>query len=359
MKVPRFDPTVADADVLQTICDDVREVILSGRYIGGPHVERLEQELSEYFDAHVVTVGTGTDALTAALMALPHKPPHVIIPAFSFSATASAVLRAGLKPAFVDIDPETYAIDWDHVRRYDCLDAVVIPVHLHGHVTAPPTDLKSIVLEDACQAFGARDSMGKKAGMFGDLAALSFFPSKPLGCYGDGGAVVCKDETMAQRVRMVATHGAKETYVSQLAGFNSRLDAIQAVVLLAKLPHVEAQRLRRVEIATAYVEGLGDLDWLTSPAIVYGYCAWSCYVVRIHDQKRDHVLQHLRKCGIDAVVQYPFPLHRQPAFQSHTRKGHEYPNALKACEEVLSLPIWAGMTRAQTQAVIEAVKSAI
>ena len=358
MKVPRYSPIHADADVL-TIQDAVQGVLQSGRYIGGPQVDQLERELSDYFDAHVITVGNGTDALTAALMALPHKPPHVIIPAFSFSATASAVVRAGLKPVFVDVDPETYAIDWERVRRYDCLDAVVIPVHLHGHITVPPTNLRSIILEDACQAFGASDSRSIKAGTFGALGAFSFFPSKPLGCYGDGGAVVCKDETLAKRVRMVARHGATNTYVSELPGFNSRLDAIQAAILRAKLPHVESQRRRRVHIATQYLQGFGDVDWLTHPAIVYGYSAWSCYVIRVHDQKRDLVLQHLRECGIDAVVQYPVPLHRQPAFRSYVRKVHEYPHAEKACEEVLSLPIWAGMTQAQTQAVIEAVKSAI
>jgi dTDP-4-amino-4,6-dideoxygalactose transaminase len=357
MKIPRLDLTVADADVLDIICDDVREVILSGRYIGGPHVQSLERELTEYFDRPVVTVGNGTDAITAALMALPAKPPHVIVPTFSFSATASAVLRAGLHPIFVDIDPETYCIDWNLVRTYDCADAVVIPVHLYGRMTLPPKDLESTVLEDACQAFGATAAPSRKAGTIGTFAAFSFFPSKPLGCYGDGGAVVCKDENLAERVRMVARHGAKKTYISEIPGFNSRLDAIQAAILRAKLSHVERQRQRRLEIASIYLDQLGGVEGLTLPSPVMGCSAWSCYVVRVHDGKRNRVLAYLREQGIDAVVQYPTPLHNQPAFAS--KRTAKFPHAERAAQEVLSLPIWAGMTEEQIDYVIETVKTAM
>lgn len=353
MKVPRFDPSIADADVTESICEDVREVILSGRYIGGPHVESLERELSNHFDRPVVTVGNGTDALTAALMALPVKPPHVIMPTFSFSATASAVLRAGLIPVFVDIDPETYCIDWNLVHTYDCMDAVVIPVHLFGQVTVPPRGLRSTVLEDACQAFGAKAAPDHQAGTLGKAAALSFFPSKPLGCYGDGGAVACEDDYFADRVRRVVRHGATHAYRSEVPGFNSRLDAMQAAVLRAKLPHVEAQRKRRLQIASAYQDGLGDLGILTLPGPVMGCSAWSCFVVRVHDMQRDRVFTDLRERGIDVVVHYPVPLHRQPAFAR--KRTNTFPHADRACEEVLSLPIWAGMTDEQVDYVIDTI----
>lgn len=355
MKIPRLDLSKVDAVCRREIQSNILKVIDHGRFIHGPEVGQLEEELTAYFGRPVVTVASGTDALTLALQGTsPDVKPTVVVPAFSFSATASAVLRAGFDLRFVDIDSETLCINWDQVRALDGPNLIVVPVHLYGRTITPPSGLKAKIVEDACQAFGAFDGKGHRACTLGQAAALSFFPSKPLGCYGDGGAVVCATQEVADAVRLRAHHGARGGYLSEVPGFNSRLDSIQAAVLLAKLRHVEAHRKRRAEIAAGFTEALEGIEGVTLPPAALG-SAWSCYVVRIADEHRDFVLERLRAEGVDAVVQYPVPLSEQPAF----RTEGVFPVAAQAAREVLGLPIYSGMTDVQVERVIEVMKRAL
>jgi dTDP-4-amino-4,6-dideoxygalactose transaminase len=358
MRVPRLDLRVEDAELAADIQAAIARVVAGGQFIGGTEVSSLEDELAFWIDRDhpnpvpfsVVTCASGTDALTlACLAARPrHRPPGTaVMPALSFSATASAALQAGLRIRFVDIDPRTLLIDWDEAETLLRSDSVAIPVHLYGRIARPPGGWPAYppTVFDACQAFGIREAV-----TLGQFAALSFFPSKPLGCYGDGGAVVCP-ATYASHVRMLAHHGAKRRYVSDVPGFNSRLDTIQAAILRVKLQHVERARLRRALIARTYDAKLSDLEWLELPELVADH-TWHCYVVRVK-RSRDDLLAHLHANGVDAVVQYPVPLHKQPAFADF---GGSFPHAEQACGEILGLPIWAGMTDAQIQFVIESVR---
>lgn len=353
MKVPRFDPTVADAPQARAIRDGIEHVLQSGRFIGGPSLDHLEEELAAYLGVdHVVCVGSGTDALALGLMALhaTHPSPSrtVVTSTLSFSATASAIYRAGLVPRFVDIDPDTMLIDWDQALAIEDARAV-IPVHLYGRVSTPPDTCASApIFEDACQAFTAAG-----AASIGTAAAFSFFPSKPLGSYGDGGAVATNDATFAHRVRLLARHGAATRYVSRMVGFNSRLDTLQAEILRVKLKAVDVQRNNRAMIAHAYTEHLGDLEWLRLPTITSGH-AWHCYVARVEGRSRDGLVEHARTVGVDIAVQYPVPLHLQPAFRCASVP--RLPHAERACSELVCLPIWSGMSDAQVETVIDVVR---
>lgn len=359
MRVPRLDPLIADAPQAGEIRAGIDRVLTSGRFIGGPEVDELESELAAHLTVpSVVCCASGTDALTLGLMGIARlygsdsSGSLVVVPALSFSATASAVVRAGMRPVFVDVDPDTLLLDWEAAAAVPDAHAVV-PVHLYGRVCAPPSGWAGPpILEDACQAFDAA-THGIWAGHVGTAAAFSFFPSKPLGCYGDGGALACS-LVVADLVRPLARHGATKRYVSKFAGFNSRLDAIQAAILRAKLAAVEWHRLRRAEVAGAYHDQLSDQQRLRLPEWVLGH-AWHCYVVRVVDGSRDGLLAHLRDRGVDAVVQYPVPLHQMPAFRDV--EPLSLPNAELACTQVLGLPIWSGMTKNQVDRVVDAVRS--
>ena len=350
MRVPRFDPVVADLLLVDAIREAVGRVLQSGCFIGGSEVEALELDLASVLGCpRVVCVGSGTDALTLGLRGiLGHRGfGRVVTTALSFSATASAIVRAGLEPVFVDIDPNTLSLDWDAAARVEHACAV-IPVHLYGRVCSPPAGWEGPpILEDACQAFGAPG-----AAKVGDAAAISFFPSKPLGCYGDGGALACSAE-VAARVRMLARHGSRVPYVSECAGFNSRLDAIQAAILRVKLPFVKFARKCREEIAHSYDDQLKDLSWVTLPELSDGH-AWHCYVLQVDAAIREASLDRLRRAGVEAFVPYPVPLHEMNAFRA--RNGPCLEHAEAACKRVIGLPIWSGMTRAQVDYVAETLR---
>ncbi len=357
MSVSRLDLSAEDAPISEEISNAISRVVKSGRFIGGPEVEHFEEELVDAVGlSEAVTCASGTDAITLGLMAIRdgysrQGCDRVVVPAFSFSATASAVIRAGLKPDFVDVDPDTLLIDWDQAQDKARGALAVLPVHLYGRLCSVP-DIRVPVLEDACQAFGLR-----AVGMSG-YAAFSFFPSKPLGCYGDGGAFLCADVRVANLARSFGRHGASVggPYFSDVAGFNSRLDTIQAAILRVKLKTVRERIQAREKIAHTYMECLGSLDWLKLPSLV-SQSTWHCYVVRVElkpgDFRRERLRLHLLGRGIDAVVQYPTPLHKQRAFHTDV----SLPHAEKASHTVLGLPIWAGMGESRVLEVVDAVRS--
>jgi dTDP-4-amino-4,6-dideoxygalactose transaminase len=360
--VPRLDPRVEVEAVWDDLSAAVNRVLRSGCFIGGEEVEKFEQEIGRYLGVeHALGVASGTDALTIALMVTgggrDHEGMEVITTPMTFAATGSAVLRAGLRLRFVDVDEGSFNLTAEGVASAIGPEtAAVLPVHLYGLAV----DVDAIrmasgeltIIEDAAQAFGARAPSGALAGTMGTAGAFSFFPSKPLGGCGDGGLLVTRDRGLAETARLVARHGARRRYVSERPGFNSRLDALQAAILRVKLGRVDAAREQRGRLAGAYRERLAGIPWLQLPEDAPGH-AWHCYTVRINSEGRDRLLDHLRGRGVDAVIQYPVPLHQMPPFAT----GQRLPVAERLSSELICLPIWAGMTDAQVDRVVEAVRS--
>lgn len=278
MTIPILDLTRQYKAIKPEIDEAIRRVVESGRFILGPEVEAFERELAEFCGVkHAIGVASGTDALYLALRALGIGPGDgVVVPSFTFFATAGVVANVGAIPIFCDIEPKTFNIDPESVRailkgRYNCKPRAIIPVHLYGQmadmdaIVAIAQEYDLYVIEDAAQAIGA-EYKGQKAGSIGHIGCLSFFPTKNLGAYGDGGMVLTNDDELAERVRMLRVHGSKPKYYHHMVGTNSRLDALQAAILRAKLPHLEEWTKARQRIASRYDEflsGLEDIETLT------------------------------------------------------------------------------------------------
>jgi dTDP-4-amino-4,6-dideoxygalactose transaminase len=343
----------------------LESALRSTRFVMGPNVQAFEREVAEYLGVrHAVALNSGTDALVLGLHALEVGPgDEVITTAFTFVATAEAICRVGAKPVFVDIDPASFNMDPARLEERLARDAsrvrAVIPVHLFGH----PVDLDAIggicdtrgipVFEDTAQAFGAT-WRGTRVGSIGKASAFSFFPSKNLGAYGDGGLFTSDDDEMAETATALRNHGARDKYLAESIGYNSRLDELQAAVLRIKLPRVDAWNERRREIARRYSDGVAGLDWIQAPGEAKGaHHVYHQYTLRIRDGRRDRVEQRLQDAGIACAVYYRAPLHRLPPFPDH----HDLPETDRAADEVLSLPIGAHQPDAVTARVLEAVLS--
>ncbi|MBC8333341.1 MAG: DegT/DnrJ/EryC1/StrS family aminotransferase [Anaerolineae bacterium] len=341
----------------------IQRVLDSGHFILGDEVASLENEVAEYLGAaHGIGVASGTDALILALRALEIGPgDEVIIPAYTFFATAGAVLHVGARPVLVDIDPHTYCIDVEKMQAaISPVTKAVIPVHLYGH----PAEMDAInaiaeehglkVIEDNAQAFGA-EYKGRKTGALGDVGCLSFFPSKNLGGYGDGGMLVTDDPALADKLRMLRTHGWQRKYFPEILGYNSRLDALQGAILRVKLPHLDAWNDRRRELAATYHERLSGLAGLTTP-----YEApdtrhvYHLYVLQL--SQRDQLKGALKAAGIATGVYYPQPLHlTRPCHDLDYQEG-AFPITEKASRETLAIPIYPEMTSAQVEMVAKTIK---
>lgn len=356
LRVPRLDPSVEFAELGSGMVAAVERVLQSGRYIGGPEIDSFENEAAEFLGcSHAISVASGTDALTIALIAatdnIDKERREVVTTSLSFSATASAIVRAGFRPRFVDISCDGFGFDLQHLSEaLGPTTAAVLPVALYGQ----PLDISGIracseglpVIEDACQAFGARDEGGEFAGTQSDVGTFSFFPSKPLGGFGDGGLIVTNNSHIAAVARVVGRHGCSRRYISERLGFNSRLDALQAALLRHKLRFVETYRQRRKEIAEIYLRRLAGFPGIVLPTHSAGH-AWHCFTILIKGGCRDLIAARLQESGIETAVQYPVPLHMMPAF----RTGQKLPAVERICAELLCLPIWAGMTSAQIEHV--------
>ncbi len=346
----------------------IEEVLENGQFIRGPIVARFEEELAAYLGCRfALGVGNGTDALQLAYMALGLKPgDEVIVPAFTFVATAEAAALLGIRPVFADIDPRTFNLDPASVEaRISPRTRAIVPVHLFGQAAelAPLLELaehhRLFVIEDNAQAIGAtyRD---RKTGTFGHIGCLSFFPSKNLGAYGDGGAVLTDDPALHERLSMLANHGARRKYYHELIGVNSRLDALQAAILRVKLRHLDAYTQARREAAARYDALLADCPGLTLP-----YRAperthvFHQYTIRVHPDVpggRDGLRRYLEQRGIPTAVYYPVPLHQLPAFADFG--PHDtLPEAEKAAREVLSLPMHTELTPEQQAYIAEAIRT--
>lgn len=325
----------------------IQGVLKSGQFIMGPNVEAFEHEVAAYLGIkHAVGVNSGTDALIIALRALGIGPgDEVITTPFTFFATAEAISLVGARPVFVDIDPKTFNIDPNLVEpAITPFTRAILPVHLYGQAAdmdpimtlAKEYHLK--VIEDVAQAFGG-EYKGKKLGTIGDVGCFSFFPSKNLGAFGDGGLIVTNDEEVAELARMLRVHGAKKKYYNEMIGYNSRLDELQAAILRVKLPHIDKWNEQRKQVAHRYNELLRDLPRVVTPyEASYAQHVYHQYTIRVLGGKRDMVKKCLTEAGIGTMIYYPVPLHQLPIYAG---RYPTIPQAERAAGEALSLPIWS------------------
>jgi dTDP-4-amino-4,6-dideoxygalactose transaminase len=361
MRVPLLDLKAQYATIREEVLAAATEVLDSQVCIGGPKIAELEQRVAELTGAaHGVGVSSGTDALLMSLMALGIGPgDEVITTPFTFFATAGSIVRTGATPVFVDIDPRTCNIDPNLIEAsLSPRTRAIMPVHLYGQICDMDPVLAIaerhglFVIEDAAQSIGAQYK-SRRAGSMGTVGCFSFFPSKNLGAAGDGGMVVTSDDTVADRLRMMRNHGAKPKYFHKLVGGNFRLDPLQAAILLVKLPHLEqwsqARRRNAAFYNRAFAGSAVETPWI-SPDCVSIY---NQYVIRVND--RDQLMAHLKAEGIGTEVYYPRSLHEQECFANLGYKPGDCPEASRAANEVLALPIYPELTEAMLQAVADAV----
>lgn len=366
MKIPLVDLVAQYESIRDEIDRAIDGVLARGTFILGPEVSAFEEDVAAYLGVrHAVGVASGTDALLLTLRAYGIGPDdEVIVPAFTFFSTAEVVSQLGAIPVFVDIDPRTYCLDVGEVeRRITPKTRAIIPVHLYGH----PADMDSIrplavrhgltVIEDNAQAMGA-EYRGRKTGSLGNAACLSFFPTKNLGGYGDGGMVVTDDPALADHLRKLRTHGWRTKYQPETLGFNSRLDEIQAAVLRVKLRHLDGWNGRRRDIAERYRRRWsGDPEVQLPEEADYARHVFHLYVIRI--SHREAVMAQLRSLGIGCGVYYPQPLHQVEPYRSLRRlEQGNFPEAERAARETLAVPLYPEMSEAEIDTVVSAVRNA-
>ncbi len=338
----------------------VAEVLASAQFINGPDVKKLAEEMQAYLQVkQAIPCASGTDALQLALMALEIGPgDEVITTPFTLVATAETIGLLGARPVYADIEEKTYNIDPEKIEAAITEKTrAIIPVHLYGQ----PADLDSIleiagkhnlpVIEDAAQAVGARYKE-KPVCSFGQIGCISFFPSKNLGAYGDAGMVTAQDDSLAEKIRMIANHGSKVRYQHDLLGVNSRLDTIQAAILRVKLKYLDEWNEKRRDIAEHYSRGLKGLPVVTPFVADYSEHIYHQYTIQV--ENRDGLQQHLNERGIPNAIHYPIPLHRQPAFKSYTDR--KFPVAERIAEKVISLPMHPDLTTDEQDYIIEAIR---
>ncbi len=362
MSVPLLDLTAQYRTIQDQVDDAVRQVVQSQRFILGAAVEELEASVARRVGTrHAVGCASGTDALLLGLKALQLEPgDQVIIPSFTFFATAGAVWNAGLRPVFCDIDPVSFNITAATVEPLlTDRTRALIPVHLFGQM-APMEELMELarrhglaVIEDAAQSIDAAQDMGgqdRRAGSVGTMGAFSFFPSKNLGGFGDGGMITTDDDELADRLFKLRVHGGRQMYHHEMVGTNSRLDALQAAVLSAKLPQLDRWTEARRHNAAAYDRDLAGVPGITTPVEEAGNRhVYNQYTIRCH--RRDELKKHLDQAGIGNAIYYPVPLHLQPCFSELGGREGDLPVTEQAAREVLSIPVFPELTEAQRDQV--------
>jgi dTDP-4-amino-4,6-dideoxygalactose transaminase len=362
-KIPILDLKPQYQSIKAEIQAAIDRVLESGDFIMGEDVKLFEREVAEYLEVkHAIAVNSGTDALVIGLKALGiGEGDEVITTPFSFFATAESISNVGAKPVFADIDPNSFNIDPKAIAsKITSRTKVIMPVHLYGQPAAMDEimDIANTyglkVIEDCAQSFGAR-SFGKCTGTIGDVGAFSFFPSKNLGAYGDGGLIVTDNDGVAEIARMLRVHGAKKKYHNEVLGYNSRLDTLQAAILRVKLKHIDTWNKARWKVAKTYNELLADVPDIITPQLVEGH-VFHQYTIRITNGKRDEVKEYLESQGVSTMIYYPIPQDRLPVYQG------QYPNNSVSdllATQVLSLPIWAEIEQKKIQQVAEKLKLAM
>jgi UDP-2-acetamido-2-deoxy-ribo-hexuluronate aminotransferase len=347
----------------------LKEVIDSVAFINGPAVKDFQASLENYLDIkHVIPCANGTDALQVSMMALGLKPgDEVITASFTFIATAEVIALLGLTPVFADVDPETFNIVPEDIeRRITPRTKAIVPVHLFGQ----SADMEKImqiaekhnlyVIEDNCQAIGAdfiySDGTLKKAGTIGTIGTTSFFPSKNLGCYGDGGAIFTNDDELAKKLRSVVNHGMTVRYYHDDIGVNSRLDSLQAAVLNVKLQHLDEYAAARQKAANFYDNAFGGNKHLRIPVRAdFSTHVFHQYTLKLYDVDRAGLQEHLMSKGIPAMIYYPVPIHLQKAFEQYGFKEGDLPVTEDLCSRVISLPMHTELDEEQLEFITSAV----
>lgn len=331
----------------------IAEVIDSTAFVKGGKVTEFQQNLEKYLGVrHVIPVGNGTDALQIALMALGLKPgDEVITPTFTFIATAEVVALLGLTPVVVDVDKDTFCIDLDSLRRaITPKTKAIVPVHLFGQnanmeeIMAIAKEHNLFVVEDACQSMGSeyifKDGSRKHSGTIGDIGCTSFFPSKNLGCYGDGGALFTNDDRLADEITAIANHGMRVRYHHDVVGVNSRLDSIQAAVLQAKLPHLDSYIKARQAAAGFYDKAFAECEKVVTPKRAeYSTHAFHQYTLKLVGVDREKFIKEMSEKGIPVMIYYPIPLHMQKAYNDPRYREGDFPVAEELSATVCSLPM--------------------
>ena len=356
-----IDLRTQQARIKDRIDTGIAHVLAHGQYILGPEVGELEEKLAAYASvAHCISVGNGTDALQIAQMALGiGRGDEVITPGFTYIATAETVALLGARPVYVDVDPRTFNLDPDLLEAaITPRTRAIIPVSLYGQcadfdaINAIAAKHGIPVIEDAAQSFGA-SYKGRKSGSLGTLACTSFFPTKPLGCYGDGGAVLTDDAELARLVRQIARHGQDRRYHHVRVGVNSRLDTLQAAILLPKLDILDDEIALRRQVAQAYGRLLAEAELAIAPVVeTHNRSAWAQYTVQVPD--RDTVQARLKEAGIPTAVHYPLPLNRQPAVADRKVR---LPVGDAVAEQVISLPMSPYLDASQQSSIVAALAS--
>jgi len=348
----------------------MQEILEETSFINGPHVHAFQKELEEYLDVkHVIPCANGTDALQIAMMGLGLKPGDEVITAdFTFAATVEVIALLQLTPVLVDVDPQTFNIDPEEIKKAITPNTkAIVPVHLFGQ----PANMDAImeiakehnlyVIEDNAQAIGAdyhlKSGEAKKAGTIGDIAATSFFPSKNLGCYGDGGAIFTDNDELAHTIRGIVNHGMYERYHHDVVGVNSRLDSFQAAVLRAKLKKLDLYNEARKEAALKYSEAFRGNEHIETPVTV-GDCdthVYHQYTLKIKNGKRDALAKHLQEKEIPFGIYYPIPLHRQKAYLDERYNEDDFTVTNQLVKEVISLPMHTELEDDQIQYISETI----
>jgi dTDP-4-amino-4,6-dideoxygalactose transaminase len=361
--IPMVDLKAQYAAIKPEVDAAIQRVLEHTQFIQGPEVRAFEEAFARFVGAEAaVGVASGTAALHLALLACGIGPgDEVITTPFTFYATAEAISQAGATPVFVDIAPDSYNLDPAKIQAaITSRTRAIVPVHLYGQ-SADVDEILAIarqhglrVIEDAAQAHAA-EHRGRRCGSMGDLACFSFYPSKNLGCYGDGGMVTGNDPVLLARVRRLRDHGRVGKYEHVELGWGSRLDALQAAILGAKLPHLETWTEQRRAAAARYDDLLSGMDVVVPTERPYNRHVYYCYVIR--SPRRNALAAHLAEQGIDTVVHYPIPMHLQPAYREMNLGPGKYPVAEAAAEQVLSLPMFPEITLEQQQQVVEAIRT--
>lgn len=357
--------------IKQSVDKAVLDTIKSTRYINGPQVKTFAKNLEKFTGSrHVIPCANGTDALQIALMALDLKPgDEVICPSFTYVSTAEVIALLGLTPVMADVDPHTFNITAANIKPLITPETkAIVPVHLFGqscdmgNIMLLAQEYNLYIIEDNAQAIGAEytfnDGTVKSTGTMGHIGTTSFFPSKNLGCYGDGGAIFTNDDLLAKKLQMIANHGQEIKYYHKITGCNSRLDSIQAAILDIKLKFLNRYSDARNRMASKYDEAFKNISDLEIPTRQENSThVFHQYTMKTNPGQRDQIIDYLKKKGIPAMIYYPVPLYRQEAFSRYVDSNFEIPNIERLCKSVFSLPIHTEIESSNQDYIIEEVQN--
>ncbi|MGV3763832.1 DegT/DnrJ/EryC1/StrS family aminotransferase [Parapedobacter sp.] len=370
-KIQMVDLKTQYLNIKEEIDNALLAAVEETAYINGPQVKTFVESLKTFNQVkHAVTCGNGTDALQIAMMGLGFKPgSEVIVPAFTYIATVEVIALLGLVPKFIDVRPDTFELDFEQLESKITEKTVgIVPVHLFGQcsnmeiINAIAAKRGIAVIEDTAQAMGAEyiSSEGTRqfAGTVGTIGTTSFFPSKNLGCFGDGGALLTNDEALAQRVHMIANHGQRQKYHHESIGVNSRLDTLQAAILNVKIKYLHEYANARQRVAQRYDESLAGIEGISIPVRVpYSTHVFNQYTCKIANGKRDAFKAFLQERGVPSMVYYPISVHLQRAYRQYGYNEGDFPVSEQLCKEVLSLPIHTEMKENTQSYIIEQIKA--